>query len=174
MADTHFIAVTTLAVVGVIMFAEAWLSVRHERVLRERGAIEAEGDVYPIMRVIYPFCFLMLALEGGLLGTASTSWWFVGAILFVVSKLLKYWAIFSLGMRWTFLVLVLPGEPLVGSGPYRFLRHPNYAAVAGELIAMAIMMAAIITGPLAILGFGSLMLQRIRVEDRMLERGSQE
>jgi methyltransferase len=65
-------------------------------------------------------------------------------------------------------VLVVPGEPLVTSGPYRFLRHPNYVAVAGELIGMALMMAAPVTGTLAVAGFGRLMVRRMRVEERSL------
>jgi methyltransferase len=39
----------------------------------------------------------------------------------------------SLGRRWTIRVIVVPGERLVAHGPYRFLRHPNYAVVTGEI-----------------------------------------
>ena len=54
------------------------------------------------------------------------------------------------------------------SGPYRFVRHPNYLAVAGELVGVALMAGAIVTGPIAVLGFTALMLARIRVEERAL------
>ena len=78
------------------------------------------------------------------------------------------WAIATLGDRWTFRVLVPPQSTRVTAGPYRFLRHPNYVAVAGELAGMAIMAQAPIAGIVAIAGFGLLMILRIRVEEREL------
>ena len=56
-----------------------------------------------------------------------------GALLFIASKALKYWAIRSLGARWSFRVLVLPGRPLVASGPYRYVRHPIYTGLSAML-----------------------------------------
>jgi methyltransferase len=93
-----------------------------------------------------------------------------GVLLFVASKALKYWAIGALGPRWTFRVLVLPGVPLVGTGPYRYVAHPNYVAVVGELLGTAMMMKAWISGPLALVVFGALLVIRIRFETRVLRR----
>ena len=171
MMSSHLMAAVVLGIVGLLMLGEARLSGRRERVLRARGAMEPPDDVYRTMRVMYPACFVVIALEGVVRGTAATSWWLAGAVLLAVSKALKYWAVTTLGHRWTFRVLVLPGEPLVTSGPYRFLRHPNYVAVAGELIGMALMMAAPVTGTLAVAGFGCLMVRRTQVEERSLGRG---
>ena len=47
-------------------------------------------------------------------------------------------------------MIVVPGDPLVASGPYRYLRHPNYVGVVGELVGAALMTRALITGPLAV------------------------
>jgi methyltransferase len=94
-----------------------------------------------------------------------------GLTVFALAKVLKYWAIAALGPRWTFRVLVPPGAPLVARGPYRWLRHPNYVAVVGELLGVAMAMDAGVTGPIAVAGFGALMLRRIRIEDRALGRG---
>ena len=174
MASAHLVAAVTLGLVGLIMLGEAQLSKRHEHVLRARGAVEPPDDVYRAMQVMYPACFVMIALEGAFRGTASAPWWLGGAVLFAASKALKYWAVGALGVRWTFRVLVLRGEPLVTSGPYRFLKHPNYVAVAGELVGMGVMMAAPVTGSLALAGFGSLMVRRVRVEQRSLGRGTGE
>ena len=74
----------------------------------------------------------------------------------------------SLGVRWTFRVLILPGAPLVTHGPYAIWRHPNYVAVVGEFLAMALMTGARVSGPLTTLFFGWLMWRRIQVEDRAL------
>jgi methyltransferase len=67
-------------------------------------------------------------------------------------------------------VLVVPGEPLVTTGPYQFLSHPNYLAVVGEIVSVAMIVWAPFTGVLAAAGFGWLMLARIRIEDRALGR----
>ena len=52
---------------------------------------------------------------------------------FIVLQGLRLWVLATLGPRWTTRIIVLPGEPLVASGPYRYLAHPNYAVVAGEI-----------------------------------------
>ena len=53
--------------------------------------------------------------------------------LFVVLQIARFWVLLTLGRRWTIRVIVVPGERLVARGPYRYLRHPNYAVVAGEI-----------------------------------------
>jgi methyltransferase len=88
-----------------------------------------------------------------------------------MSKALKISAISALGVRWTFRVLVLPGAPLVKTGPYRVVRHPNYIAILGELAGVALIVWAPITGVIAFVAFGALIRRRIRVEERELGRG---
>ena len=100
--------------------------------------MEPLDPVYPTMRWVYPAVFVAMAVEGICPGRAARSLVVAGSRVFVVAKLLKVWAIPSLGDRWTYKVLVLPGAPLVASGPYRFVRHPNYVGVIGELVGMAL------------------------------------
>ena len=154
-----------------LMIAETVISRRHERSLRALGAREPDGDVYPFMQLAYPACFLAMAAEGWWRGAPGPRALLTGAALFVLAKALKYWAIATLGQRWTFRVLVPPQAPRLGGGPYAFLRHPNYVAVAGELVSVAIMLGARLSGPIAVVGFGVLMLRRIQVEERALARG---
>jgi methyltransferase len=161
-------ALLVLVVVGAFLGAEAIWSRRNEERLRARGALEPPGDVYPAMQIAYPAAFIAMAFEGAVAGVASGPLWIAGLGLFAASKALKYWAIATLGDRWSFRVLVIPGEPLVASGPYRLLRHPNYVAVMGELASVAVMMAAPLSGSMALAGFGGLMLARVRVEERAL------
>ena len=161
-----------IAVFGA-MAAEAKRANANERTQRARGAIEPPGDVYTMMRVAYPAAFLAMIAEGFFRGrpaaTALTSGVAAGILLFGAAKALKWWAILTLGPFWTFRVIVVPGAPLVTSGPYRYLRHPNYVAVAGELAAVALMTGAVVTGPLGIVGFAALMLKRVAVEERALQ-----
>jgi len=54
----------------------------------------------------------------------------------VLLQIARFWVLATLGRRWTIRVIVVPGEKLVARGPYRWLRHPNYAVVAGEMAAV--------------------------------------
>ena len=159
-----------LAAVFVPMLLEARRSARNTTRLRARGAVEPPGDVYRQMQVAYPLSFLAMIAEGLLRASGERARPAAGAALYVAAKALKYWAIAALGPRWSFRVLVPPGEPPVVRGPYRVLRHPNYVAVAGELAGTAMMAGAPIAGAIATAGFGALMLARVRVEERALER----
>ena len=159
-----------LALVFIPMIVEARLAAVNERAQIARGGIEPPGDVYAIMRMAYPGVFLAMIAEGVL--WPGHEHVFAGVTLFVVAKILKVWAIYSLGASWTFRVIVLPGVPLVASGPYRWLRHPNYVAVAGELVGVALMSGARVAGPLGTILFGLLMLRRISVEERALRASS--
>ncbi len=164
------IAVVTLAAVLLTMAGELVLSSFNERQLRAKGAVEPPGDVIAIMRWAYPLSFVAMTIEGALVGPSPDAFLAGGLVLFGLAKALKVWAILSLGSRWSYRVLILPGAPLVTSGPYRFISHPNYLAVVGELVSMALIVAAPITGVLATFAFGLLMRARIRVEDAALGR----
>ena len=160
--------VVLLALVFIPMLAEARRSARNERALRAAGAIEPRGDVYAVMQIAYPLGFLLPIGEAWLHGRGMSPLVMAGAAVFGLAKALKYWAIAALGPRWTFRVLVPPSSQRTFAGPYRFVRHPNYIAVAGELAGVALMSQAIATGPLAVVGFTMLMLLRIRVEERAM------
>jgi methyltransferase len=120
------------------------------------------------MRWAYPGAFVAMGIEGGWWGADPGVLTTAGLAVFVAAKALKFWAIASLGRRWSYGVMVLPGQPLVESGPYRWLRHPNYVAVVGELIGMALLVGARVTGPVATMFFGSLLWRRIAAEERAI------
>ena len=162
-------SVTVLAML-LIMAGEAVLSRFNETLLRAKGAMEPQGDVIGTMRWAYPLSFVAMGVEGALTGPSPREVLMWGLALLGAAKALKLWAITALGSRWTYRVLVLPDAPLIASGPYRFLSHPNYLAVAGEIASVAMIVWAPITGVLATIGFGSLMVRRIGVEDRALGR----
>ena len=164
------ISVAALIALLLIMLGEAVLSAHNERVLRERGAIEPPDDVIGTMRWAYPGSFLAMALEGAWNGPSSPEILAAGLAVLGFAKALKLWAISTLGTRWTYRVLVLPNAPLIDRGPYAMFRHPNYLAVVGEIVGMAFLVSAPVTGVLSFLGFGWLLTRRIAVEDRALGR----
>ena len=157
-----------LGAVYLLMLVELQVAVFNDRALRARGAVEPPDDVYPLMRVAYPAAFLLIGLEA-----LRHAWLYrdvvlLGLLLFGWAKALKFWVIRTLGSRWSFRVMVVPGLPLIASGPYRWIRHPNYVAVLAEIGAIAVALSAPIAGVIAVLGFGWLLRKRIVVEERAL------
>jgi methyltransferase len=103
-----------------------------ERLLAE-GAHEAAPGHYPLIVVLHAawlagLWYLVWRIE------AEVNWgWFA---VFVVLQGLRVWVIATLGPRWTTRIIVLPGAPLVTTGPYRFVSHPNYLVVVGEMMVL--------------------------------------
>jgi methyltransferase len=161
-------AVLLLGLAYIPMIGEALRSAANERRLREAGAVEPTGDVYAVMQVVYPACFASMIAEHWIRGRDPDALTVAGAVVFVAAKGLKYWAIASLGSRWTFRVLVPPGSSRIVAGPYRFIRHPNYVGVAGEIVGMMLLAGAPVAGIASLVLFGGLMVARIRVEERAL------
>jgi methyltransferase len=161
--------VLLLVLAYVPMLVEARRAAANERAQLAAGGVEAPGDVYRRMRIAYPMAFAVMIAEGALRGAPRPSIALAGAALFVAAKVVKWWAIATLGRAWTFRVITVPAAPLVKSGPYAFVRHPNYVGVIGELIGVALMAGAWFAGPVGTLGFGLLIRQRIAVEERALD-----
>ena len=160
-----------LLLVFIPMLVEARRSSRNDRVLRAAGAVEPAGDVYQVMQIVYPLAFLLPIAEGWLRARPPSAVSAFGLGVFLMAKALKYWAIGVLGERWTFRVLVPPHSSRTIAGPYVFMRHPNYVAVAGEIAGVALMAQAWMTGALMLVVFTLLMRARIRVEEEALGLG---
>lgn len=161
------LALLVVVVFG-FMLVEARRAASNERAQRARGGIEPKYDVYPAMQVAYPGIFLAMIGEGLFHPEPSRVVLVTGVVVFILGKLLKWWAITSLGQCWTFRVIVVPGLTPVVGGPYRVLNHPNYVGVFGELAGAGLIAAAPIAGVLGTLMFTGLMAARVRVENRAL------
>ena len=161
-------SIAIASVIFVPMLIEALRAARDERLQRARGGVEPADDVYPLIRVAYPAAFVAMLGEHIVRGGPSALTMTAGLTLFAFAQALKWWAILTLGPAWTFRVIVVPGAPLIAGGPYRFVRHPNYVGVVGELVGAALMTHAIVTGPLATLAFCALLMRRIAAEERAL------
>ena len=151
------------------MLIEANRSARNERVQRARGGIEPPDDVYGAMRLAYPAAFVAMLGEAAVRPPPGAGWFVAGIAIFGAAKFIKWWAILTLDRSWTFRVIVVPGDPLVAAGPYRYVRHPNYVGVVGELIGAAMMTRALVAGPIAVGVFAFLLYKRIGAEERALK-----
>ena len=63
----------------------------------------------------------------------------------VASTVVRWWCVATLGKHWNPRLIVIPGAPLVDRGPYRWLHHPNYTAVAAEVAALPLVHSAWLT-----------------------------
>ncbi|MDQ0559646.1 methyltransferase [Rhizobium mesoamericanum] len=121
-------SVSLLAFVTVQRLAELGLAHHNTQVLLSSGAKEAAPQHYPYMVALHS-CWIaglwLLAIDRPI-----EPLWFA---VFLALQAGRLWVIGTLKGRWTTRIIVLPGAPLVSSGPYRFLAHPNYVVVAGEI-----------------------------------------
>ena len=122
-----------LALVTLQRLGELVLARHNTAKLLARGAIEVGAGHYPLLVSVHTAWLLALWIWGRDqdVNLAALS-------VFVVLQGLRLWILATLGARWTTRIIVLPGEPLVDSGPYRYLSHPNYAVVAGEIALLPI------------------------------------
>ncbi len=145
---------------------------RNEEWARAQGAVEHGKAHYPLFFLLHGGWLLGWSLEAWLRGPELAPTWPIWTGLFILAQGLRYWAILILGPRWTTRILVLPGRPPVRHGPYRFIRHPNYVAVAIELFAVPMLFGAWVTAVVAGV-LNALLLLRVRIpeEERALKLG---
>jgi methyltransferase len=160
-------------VVGVMLVAiqrllELLYSRRNERRLFARGAVERGSGHYPVIVAVHSLWLLSTLVEGLLRGPVPPAWWPVPLAAFLLVQPLRYWAILSLGENWNTRVLVVPGGKLVRRGPYRYFPHPNYVAVAVEVLAFPLIFGAWMTAITFSLLNATLLYVRIRTENRAL------
>jgi methyltransferase len=160
-----------VGLVAAARLVELSVSRRNVRRLRERGAVEVGSAHYPWMVLVHAAFLIACPLEVFLLDRP----WIapLGAtmlVLLAAAMAARYWVIATLGGRWSTRVLCLPGVPLVRRGPYRFLRHPNYAAVVVEMGALPLVHGAWWTAAVFGIANALVLRERIAVENAALAR----
>lgn len=134
-----------------------------KRLLREGGR-EIEARHYPLFVLLHGGWLVAMLLL--IPSSAPVSMPLLA--VFVVLQLLRVWIVLTLGRYWTTRIITVPGAPLVRRGPYRFLRHPNYVVVIGEIALLPLVFGAWkITLVFSILNL-VLLWHRIRIEDAAL------
>ena len=122
-------ASTILALVTLQRLGELLLDRRNRQHLLARGAVEFGAAHYPLIVTVHAAWLLALWIFG-----RNQPVNLPALAAFAGLQGLRIWILTTLGTRWTTRIIVLPGEPLVGSGPYRYLAHPNYAVVVAEIL----------------------------------------
>jgi methyltransferase len=161
--------VVVLVATALERVGELVVSVRHARWAFARGGVESGRGHYPWMIALH-VGLLVGALAETLLLDRHPPWALVAVALVVVvlAQGLRWWCITTLGEQWNTRVIVVPGMPLVTSGPYRRLRHPNYVAVAVEGVALPLVGGAWVTAIVFTVLNTVMLTVRVRCEDRAL------
>ena len=121
-------AVLLLGCVTVERLGELWLAGRNTRTLLANGAREMSPGHYPLIVGLHALWLASLWWSGW--AAPPDPLWLA---IFLALQGLRVWVLATLGRRWTTRIIVLPDAPLIADGPYRFLSHPNYLVVIGEI-----------------------------------------
>jgi methyltransferase len=157
------LSVIILALVTLQRLGELWLSNRNTRRLLARGAQEVGAGHYPLIvavHVLWLAALWWLAPE-----RAVDGFWLA---VFVLLQLARIWVLATLGSRWTTRIIILPGAPLVRAGPYRWVDHPNYMIVIGEIAALPLTFGLWAVALIFSLLNAAVIAVRIREENRAL------
>ena len=137
---------------------------RNTRRLLAEGAVEAGAGHYPVIVLIHSSWLMALLIVAS--RAPDLNWWMVG--LYGLLQIGRLWVLVSLGRYWTPRVITLPGAPLIRRGPYRFLRHPNYAVVVAEIAVLPLALGAWQVAFVFSILNGAVLAWRIQIEDRTL------
>ena len=160
---------TLLAVIAVERVAELMVSQRHAAALLRRGGVEYGAGHFPVMVALHVGLLAGCVIEPLALHRPfipALAWPML--VVVVAANSLRWWCIATLGQRWTARVIVIPGLPLVRSGPYRWFAHPNYVAVVVEGAALPLVGSAWITACTFTVLNAALLTVRLRCETRAL------
>lgn len=147
---------------------ELAIAKRNERWILEKGGLEIGREHYPLMVLLHTGFFLSLFLESVLKGYPLSPIWPMFLFLLLLTQLLRYWAIQSLGPFWNTRIMVLPGAAPVVKGPYQYFRHPNYLAVIMEFALIPLLFNAFYTCIIFSMLNAWLLKYRISLEEKIL------
>ncbi|WP_409436369.1 isoprenylcysteine carboxyl methyltransferase family protein [Mycobacterium sp. SMC-14] len=152
--------------VGIERLIELVVARSNARWAFANGGVEFGHKHYPVMVSIHSALLVSCVAEVWLLHRPFIPWlgWPMFAVA-MLSQVLRWWCVRTLGRRWNTQVIVLPESPLVHGGPYRWIHHPNYVAVVCEGLALPLIHTAWLTALWFGLANAAVLRERIRVEN---------
>ncbi|MGH6871113.1 MAG: isoprenylcysteine carboxyl methyltransferase family protein [Rhizomicrobium sp.] len=157
-------AYVIVGLVAVQRLAEVVYAERNTRALQARGAVEAGRAHYPLIVVLHVAWLAAILLYLPQPATINLPL----LALLVVLQALRVWVLATLGPYWTTRIITLPGAPLVRRGPYRLMRHPNYAVVVVEIAVLPLVFGETMVAIVFSLLNAIMLFWRIRQEDAAL------
>ena len=158
-----------LVVVAALRIVELRISRRHQAGMVARGAAKVPEPRFRWMVMLHTAVLVGAALEVLFLHRPFIP--ILAAImfaLFLAANVVRWWVIRTLGEHWNVQVMDSTRLGVITSGPFRFVRHPNYAAVFVEMLALPLIHTAWITAVAGTIGHVIVLSQRLSTEERVL------
>jgi methyltransferase len=149
---------------------ELVLAKKNEKILRSMGAKETDKAGYKVIVVMHILFFVSLIGEKIIFNCQLHESWILLLILFLLTQVLRYWAITSLGVFWNTKILVIPEHTRIKAGPYKYLDHPNYLAVAVEILVIPLIFSCYITSIVFSIVNFFVLRRRITIETEALRK----
>lgn len=158
------IDIAILSFVTAQRLAELVYARRNELRLRARGAVEHAPGHYPWIVALHAAWLAGLWLTA--IGKSPSLPWL---LVFILLQVLRLWVLVTLRERWTTRIIVLPDVPPISDGPYRLVRHPNYAIVTAEILVLPMVFGLFAYGIAFFLANAAVLAVRIRAENLALQ-----
>jgi methyltransferase len=158
-----------LLAVALLRIVELQISRRHQQEMIARGAAKVDEPRFRWMVVLHTAMLIGAALEVVFLKRP-----FIPALaaamflIFLVANCVRWWVIRTLGNHWNVQVMDSTSLGVITSGPFRYVRHPNYAAVFSEMVALPLIHTAWITAAVGSLAHVIVLSQRLATEEQVL------
>jgi methyltransferase len=158
-----------LLAVGLLRLVEMRISSQHQKEMATRGAAKVDEPKFRWMVLLHTAVLIAAALEVVFLKRPFLPWLAAPMFaIFLAANALRWWVIRSLGAHWNVQVVDSSRLGVVTSGPFRYVRHPNYAAVFSELLALPLIHTAWITAIAGGIAHVGVLAQRLSTEERVL------
>jgi methyltransferase len=155
--------------VGLLRLVEMRISRQHQKEMAVRGAAKVDEPKFCWMVLLHTAVLIGAALEVVFLKRPFLPWLAAPMFaIFIAANALRWWVIRSLGAHWNVQVVDSTRLGVVTSGPFRYVRHPNYAAVFSELLALPLIHTAWITAIAGAIAHIGVLAQRLSTEERVL------
>ncbi|MGM0873922.1 MAG: isoprenylcysteine carboxyl methyltransferase family protein [Bacillota bacterium] len=161
---------TLFSLLIVQRITELFIAKRNEKWMLNRGGVEHGREHYPFIVALHVLFLLFLLLEVSIFKKELTELWYFLVPILVLTQLIRYWSVFSLGNYWNTKIIIVPNEQVVSKGPYQYMRHPNYVVVAVEILLIPLLFQAYVTALLFTLLNFVMMTIRIPTEEKALQK----
>jgi methyltransferase len=156
-------------IVAALRILELRISKRHQKEMTEQGATKARDPIFPVMAMFHSVLLIAAAAEVVILHRPLLPALAIPmTALFLAANAVRWWVIRTLGQHWNVQVMDSTKLGVITSGPFRYVRHPNYAAVFVEMIALPLIHTAWITALGGAIAHVIVLSVRLSAEERVL------
>jgi methyltransferase len=150
--------------IGVERLAGLAVAKRNPRWSIAHGGKEFDRGHYPVIAIMHALLLVACIVEVGAMHRPFIPWlgWPMVTVV-LLSTVIRWWCIAVLGKRWNTRIIVIPGDPPIRRGPYRWMNHPNYAAVTAEVAALPLVHSAWLTA--IVFTIANALVRNVRIRD---------